>query len=136
MTLPGSLIKFLFLGLVVAIAYGFYNPEIIPQDSLKEKVLGIRDQVPHQEGLVTETASWLTQTAQKTYTHIATTVKVPKELTGLPEEVVVEEAVKQLGDKVKTLPVEQAHKVKQYFCADIVAESLSASSSSQTETGL
>jgi hypothetical protein len=127
LSLRPLLFKLMLVALVCAIIYGIYNPEVIPHSDVKEKVLGIRTELETNEGWPAKSWDWVQAAATTTYSQIATNVKVPTEISGLPEEVVVEEAVKQLGEKIKSLPAEQAHKAKQHFCADIVAESKSSS---------
>lgn len=117
------------LGIIVllVVGYGFFVPQAIPYPKIREKVLGIRSEanVPENDQLL-EAAKGAWQKITEKFLIFAKNTKLPKRVTGLPEEVVVEDAVKQLTERVKKLPAEQAKKAKQNFCADIVAESTKA----------
>lgn len=116
-------VKILILALLLGAGYVSYHPEVIPNEAVQQKVLGIRDEIRKPDSPITQFAGKVWQSMTKVFLDFAKNTKLPKKITGLPEEIVVEDVVKKLTEQVKQLPAKEAHKVKQNFCADIVAES-------------
>jgi hypothetical protein len=54
-------------------------------------------------------------------------IKVPKQLTGSDEEIVIEDAFNQFSQKIKDLPAEQVDRIKIQVCKDILESVDSAS---------
>lgn len=61
--------------------------------------------------------------AQQYLQSVAKTTKLPTSLTGLPEEVVVEDVMKNITGELKKLPEKEAEKLKVQFCQDVIAQS-------------
>ena len=47
-------------------------------------------------------------------------IKVPKQITGTDEEIVIEEAFNQFSQKIKDIPEQQVDRIKIQFCKDVL----------------
>lgn len=120
--LSSQLVKFSLLIICLGFLVFWVNPNLIPQPDLRDRWQIFKANLT-QSSFLFEKASSLATFSRDKFMLLAKTIKLPKQVTGLPDEVVVEDAVIQLTEKLKSLPEKQAKTVKRNFCADIVAES-------------
>ena len=112
----------LWLLLAVVVGVVFFRPEIIPHPLAREKAMQLRDQFMATDSARYQQILGLTDQAKNTAVTVAKNTELPSEMTGLPEEVVVEEYVSHLTDEVKKLPQNQLKQVKIEFCQDVIDE--------------
>lgn len=110
------------LVLLVVVGYGLWRPEAIPQPTLKSWAQAGRGwleaQVPKDSSQLKAALGKAREQVLGAYSAIQKDQKIP----GLPEEVVVNDYVDMLTDKVKALPAEQLREVKRSFCQDVIDE--------------
>lgn len=107
---------------VVGLGYlAWTQPEQIPYPPLKSQVLGLKSmESSGSANTITLDTPKLVQSAQGLVSSLSKSIKIPTNLTGLPEEIVVDEVVKKLGEQLITLPDSQINQVKIEFCQDVI----------------
>jgi hypothetical protein len=131
--------RFLFLGvklvvvaLVIVGVLAWRSPDTLPPqlrgviEQTGGTVLGSSSDDNEDKGedgsrigqVITSSLAWVREKAA--------TTTLPKIVTQTDQEIVVEEAIKQLVAYLARLPQEQAEQVKQSFCQDVVDEALEA----------
>jgi hypothetical protein len=128
------MIKLLFKApilIIVLIAAGYvvYNPQVIPNESLRQSVTQAKEQMLGQNPETSSSVLGAFTQAKDSVVEWAQSTKLPPALTGQKQEIVVDEYVKGLTDQVKQLPADQLHRVKQQFCQDIVTEATKSAGS-------
>lgn len=110
--------------LVLAIALGFLawqSPQSIPNQKTAEFVQQFKSSQSGSEVTTIElNTPYLVDQAQKVFASFTQNTTLPSEITGLPEEVVVEDAVSSLTQELKKLPAKEAIKFKTEFCQDVI----------------
>lgn len=123
--LRSILIKMGLLGLVVGGYFLWQNPKLIEQilsDSSvsqpKEKAsqtvsTAAKTSTQNMSAILGKTTSFVEEGLQN--------LKIPKQLSGSDEEIVLEEVVNDFTAKIKNLPQEQVDRIKIQFCEDLLA---------------
>jgi len=119
---------------VVGLGYlAWTQPEQIPYPPLKSQVLGLKTAESSESASpIRLDTPKLFRSAQGLVRSLNKSVKIPTNLTGLPEEIVVDELVKKLGEQLITLPDSQIKQVKVEFCQDVIDEATSSATVSTT----
>lgn len=114
-----ALLSTLLAGAAFGGYYLYQNPEIIVGVSKNSATLpSITQQVKNKTNTESLTAV-LGQTTSLIEEGLRS-VKVPKNLSGTDQEIVLEDVFNQFTAKVKGLPTEQVDKVKIQFCQDLL----------------
>jgi len=121
---PLKMLRRLLLKLGPLLVIGFLvllvlKPELIPNPEAQAKVMDMKESFLN-DSPIGEKVGWLASKATEKFLLFAKNTKLPKQVTGLPEEVVVEDMVNELGQTLKDLPANQVEKIKANFCADVV----------------
>lgn len=88
---------------------------------VQEKVLGAIDPVIKDKELPGKIKDAAESAVQNIWSKVKQ-IEVPTQVSGLPEEVVIDDVVNNLVDEVKQLPENQVKKVKIQFCQDVISE--------------
>ena len=120
--------RLLLIGLIIGGYYLYKNPELI-----KGQVLGEEVSIESESELKPESTESILNNlvSQEKVAEILgkttdlveeglETIKVPKQLTGTDEEIVIEDAFNQFSQKIKDLPEQQVDRIKIQFCIDIL----------------
>lgn len=107
------------LVILIVAGYLIYNPAVIPNEQGKVKAEEVRSYLVGDGGEASGFLITVWNRLQEDFLRFAKNTKLPKNVTGLPEEIVVEEAVANLSRQVQNLPKEQLQKVKVEFCRDV-----------------
>jgi hypothetical protein len=117
---------------VVGLGYlAWTQPEQIPYQPLKSQVLGLKtmESTASANTIMLDTPK-LIQSAQQLVSSMSKSIKIPTSITGLPEEIVVDETVKKLGEQLITLPNSQIQQVRIQFCQDLIDNATQSASAS------
>lgn len=116
--------KLLLVVLLIAVGYfAWTQPQSIPHQQAREMVLGIKSsQTDGDISTVELNTPYIVDQAQKVLASFAQNTSLPSEITGLPEEIVVEDVVTNLSGEIKKLPAKEAKKIKTEFCMDVINE--------------
>ena len=116
--------RVLLIGLIVGGYYVYKNPEFIKSQVLGEEV----SEETESESIETSLSSFVDQ--EKISSILGKTtglvqeglenIKVPKQLTGTDEEIVIEDAFNQFSQKIQDLPEQQVDRIKIQFCKDVL----------------
>lgn len=120
--------------LLIAVSYLIYNPSVLGIQEIEKEIEGFKAMVLSSDSATTQQILGLTDAAKDGVISFTQNTKLPSEVTGLPEEVVVEDYVDQMKEEVKKLPEKQLHEVKKQFCQDVIQEAFDEAGV-QTETG-
>jgi hypothetical protein len=115
--------------ILVLLAGGFliYRPETLNNSAFTQKVNELKSLVPSARVSTAKVPSW--SEVNNWGNHVRsqvlgayTQIKKQDVIPGLPEEVVVDQALNGLTDQIKNLPKEQLKQVKIAFCQDVISE--------------
>jgi hypothetical protein len=123
--------KFIVIGLAL-LAYAIYNPSVIPHPQLQQQASQLNQTITSQDNSWQKKASWLYHKLQEKFLIFAQKTKLPKQLTGLPEEVVVQDIVDDLTNQVKQLPQKQVKSAKTQFCQDVINDATASIAGTST----
>lgn len=116
-------VKFLFkLVLLVALLVGgyvLYNPDIIEDESTREQVLGVRQQI--EEALTAETEEQTDDQSNPLQKVMSLIDRLPKQISIGDQDIYLDQTVNSLTSQLEQLPAEQYARFKSSFCADVVA---------------
>jgi hypothetical protein len=116
--------KLLIIIILISIAYlAWSQPQQIPYPALRAQVEKYKKPTATSSGIsVTLDTPALVKQTQLVVSNLAKTIKIPTNVTGLPEEIVVEDVVNNLTAQVKKLPENQVKVIKTEFCQDVINE--------------
>jgi hypothetical protein len=110
----------LVVGLVVGLL--IYRPETIPEGVWRYRAKYVHDQLQQQKPPDGQKLADMWQATREKVLGAYSSIQQDHKIPGLPEEVVVNDYVDVLTDKVKALPAKQLKQVKQSFCQDVIDE--------------
>ena len=123
-TIKTILSRLLLVGAVLGRYYVYQNPQLISQNSTQPEE-PTEESVSSQslETLINQekVAEILGKTTEFVEEGLET-IKVPKQLSGSQEEIVIQDVVDDFTEKVKDLPSQQVDKIKVQFCQDILGD--------------
>lgn len=122
----GSVVKMVGLVLLGGAAFLLFNPQVIENLEQRQKVEAVRSNLFESGDEGGGQLTTAIESAKEYIEHAFETIKIPKELTGSEEEIVVQELVDNLTEQVKQLPAEQVKRVKVGFCQDVIDEATKA----------
>ena len=123
--------RVLIAGTLALSAYTLFNPEIIKNQAAKEKVYGARQAlVSISEQSQQQVEEKLPQIQQLT----SIKERIPQEIVLGDQDIVVEEAIKQVTQNIEHLPAKQLERFRTDFCADLIKQAINACEASQSAT--
>lgn len=110
--------------ILTALGAGYYltNPATAGKASQSEQIATIRDKIITYSQIGQEQAVKVLGIATEYTERALRTTKVPKQLIGGDEEIIVDQVVKNFTEEVKKLPAQQAQKIKTQICQDVIDE--------------
>lgn len=121
-SLLGKLIKRIFQIAVLAVLVGgvavLYQPELITDESSRERVLGVRQVI---ENKYQELAAKPDETSEVNYSLPQVNYQAGSTLVIGDQEIVVDEVITRLSQDLETWPKQAYSTFKSNFCADVVA---------------
>ena len=124
-----GLMRIVMVGVLGAGVYLLSNPGAIENPKQREKVEAAREKLVESGSEGGDQLKVSIDSAKEYVKEAFETTKIPKNLTGGEEEIVVEELVNNLSEEVKQLPAEQVKKVKIQFCQDVINEATGSANS-------
>lgn len=111
----------LLLLLILGGYFVWQQPEVIPYPSVSTAINQIKQSENPTQVLGASISAPDTLTkAQEAISSMIKTTKLPTSITGLPEEVVVEDLMISVTSELKKLPEKEAQKLKVQFCQDVL----------------
>jgi hypothetical protein len=110
--------------LVVAVIGGFlvYKPEVVGNAAFTQQVNGLKTQINQKKPQNLSQLKTITDKAGEQVLGIYSQTKKDRRIPGLPQEIVVNQAVDDLTRQIKNIPAEQLKVVKREFCRDVIDE--------------
>lgn len=121
-SIKNVLIKLILLAIVVGGVYVYQNPMLLPtqiQEVLIVNELIAPDVVVSSSKVKDETSTILGKTTSLLEEGLQN-IKVPKNIIGGEEEIVLQEVFDNFTQRVKNLPNEQVDRIKIQFCKDLL----------------
>lgn len=118
--LKRQLVRMLIIGIVAFIVLGLYNPDLIDHPQAQKYFSQARNGVDHFLPHILGSADWLKDRAQDIPKEEIMARVLGAKVDEMPDEIVVEELVKDFTDQVKSLPASQVERIKYHICEEII----------------